>query len=398
MTNSYRIFEPKNLFSILLALSLIPVLTGCGDDVARTKAKAATAFASRNFATSLKLYGEILKNDNEDLEALIMQTRSAMELGDIALATKTIEMAERIAREDPDVAYLSAQVAFHAQDYRKAINLFSFIADNTAFTPQMRSLGWTGLGIVDMTMIVGAEPNTRRDSARVHFLRALRLDRRNASARYHLGLLYRDAFGYEEAAQEQFEAFVYLETSANPKEVSERTKKVHRNFIPDLRDMLNRRMAAHLSATTRDSEKSASLLKKGDEAWKKRNYKTAHQRYDEAFAADPLSYPASMALAKSWIATDSSRNGMNKAYGYYRRACELRPGSLTAFLAAGELAEKLGNWASAVELYSRALATNPYDRSVLKGLIKALTKSGIGKSADIYRKFQSELSVVSKQQ
>ena len=87
---------------------------------------------------------------------------------------------------------------------------------------------------------------------------------------------------------------------------------------------------------------------------------------------------------------------MGKAYGYYRSACELRPGSLAAFLAAGELAEKLGNWASAVELYSRALATNPYDNAVLKGLVKALTKSGLGKSADV-RKYQSELSAVSKQ-
>lgn len=397
MTNFSRIFEPKYIFAVLLALSLMPALTGCGDDVARTKAKASTAFASGNFTAAIKLYTEVLEKDNEDLEALVMRTRSAIGIGDIALATKTIEMAERIAREEPNVAYLSAQVAFHAEDYKKAISQFGFIAENTSFTPQMRSLGWTGLGIVNMAMIVGAEPNVKRDSARVEFLKALRLDRRNASARYHLGLLYRDAFGYEEAAQEQFEAYVYLETSANPKEVSARTKKVHRDLIPDLRDMINRRMASRLNTAVRDSNKAAALLKKGDEAWKKRNYKTARLRYEEAIAADPLSYPVAMALARSWAATDSSRNGMGKAYGYYRRACELRPGSLAAFLAAGELAEKLGNWASAVELYSRALATNPYDNAVLKGLVKALTKSGLGKSADVYRKYQSELSAVLKQ-
>ena len=62
--------------------------------------------------------------------------------------------------------------------------------------------------------------------------------RRAAAAWYHLGLVYRDAFGYYEAALEQFEIFVRLEASASP-----RVQKVLRTIIPALKEQISREAA-----------------------------------------------------------------------------------------------------------------------------------------------------------
>ena len=70
-----------------------------------------------------------------------------------------------------------------------------------------------------------------------------------------------------------------------------------------------------------------------------------------------------------------------------------RPSAVSTFLAAGELAAKLGQHATALELYSRAVAANPADFSAIDGLIRALRKVGGRKDdADAYQRYRDSLS------
>ena len=243
--------------------------------------------------------------------------------------------------------------------------MFRGLAEQQSADAELRSEGWTGLGIVQMT-------RGEYHPARISFLRAIRLDRRNAAAYYHLGLLYRDApFGYNEAALEQFDIFVRLAAEASP-----RVQKVQRSVIPGLKESIARASAERPGAAKRDSAASAKAQAAAEAAWAKRNYKTAKAKYQEALTADALNHNAAKGLAKAWLKTDSGKTGKQKAFEYYRTACALRPGAVADFLEAGKLAMQLGLPAQAAEIYSRALAASPSSLDATDGLIRAYRKSG----------------------
>jgi Tfp pilus assembly protein PilF len=220
-------------------------------------------------------------------------------------------------------------------------------------------------------------------------LRAIRLDRRNPSARYHLGLLYRgDSFGYLDAALEQFDVFVRLGEKADP-----RAQHAQRVIIPGIKEDIARRAASRRGAEKRDSAASAAALARAAAAMKKGNYKTARSEYEAAYKADVLSYPAALGLAKVWEKIDTTTAGRQRTLDWYKEACSLKPGAISTFLAAGELAAEMRQHATAAELYSRAVAANPSDISAIDGLIRALRRTGSGKVADAYQSYRELVTV-----
>ena len=135
-----------------------------------------------------------------------------------------------------------------------------------------------------------------------------------------------------------------------------------------------------------------AALAKAEAARKKGRGKDALKLYQEALAADPLSYPAALGLAKAWETTDSSQNGQQKAFEAYKTACTLRPSAVTTFVTAGALAMKLGFVSQAVEIYSRAVAASPTSFDALDGLIRALRKVGNkGKVAQAYQSYRDSI-------
>jgi tetratricopeptide (TPR) repeat protein len=224
--------------------------------------------------------------------------------------------------------------------------------------------------------------------ARIAFLRAIRLDRRNASAWYHRGLLYRDGFGYLEAALEQFEIFSRLEEEASP-----RVQKVQRTVIPALKESISRAATERPGASKRNSAACAAAIAKAEDAMKKGRFRDAREAYALALKSDPLSYPAALGLAKAWEKTDSTKAGQEKAFDAYKTACMLRPSAVSTFLAAGSLAAKLGFSLQAVEIYSRAVAANPASPDAIDGLIRALRKTGgKAKVAEAYQQYRLSLA------
>lgn len=213
---------------------------------------------------------------------------------------------------------------------------------------------------------------SEHDLARVSFLRAVRVDRRSASARYHLGHLYRYApFGYAEAALEQFEIFVRLDGEMS----SPRVQKTQRTIIPGLKETIARAATERPGVAARNSSASAASLTKAEAALKKNNIRGAMTAYQDALTADPLSYPAALGLARVQLKVDGSVPGQKKALETYRVACSLRPTAYKTLIEAGRLAEKLVMPVQARELYSRAVAANPASIDALDGLIRAFKKA-----------------------
>jgi len=354
-------------------------LAGCGArDGLQELEQGKAAYGVRDLKKAERLFEKCRKFRPDDVEVLIQLAQVKLDLGEMTEAGELVAKAAGTAGGDSDVLLLGAQVAWHLKDYAQAARGFASVATNAAFDDATRAQGFVGLGIVEMT-------GNNVHSARVAFLKALRLDRRNASAWYHLALLYRDGFGYLETALEHLEFFVRLEVSASP-----RVQKVQRVLIPALKESVARMLADRPGASKRDSSACAAHLVKAEAAWKKGDFKSARQSYQSAAAADALSYPAAEGLARAWLKTDATKAGQTAALESYRKACILRPSAVSTFLTAASLASKLGFNAQAVEIYSRAVAANPASLEALDGLIRSLRKvGGQAKEAEVYQDYRT---------
>jgi len=385
VTNSSPSSADRGAFApSIAALPLVIALAiaGCGpkDGVKEYDAGQA-AYQSRSLEKAEKLFEKSLRYAPENLDALVMLARVQCDLGKMQEAGETIAKASGMQPAAPDVALLDAEIAFHLHDDARAVKRFSDVAGDASAGAEAQSLGWTGVGIVEMSC-------NRRDYARIAFLRAIRLDRRNASARYHLGLLYRgDSFGYLDAALEQFEIFVRLGEKADP-----RALHAQRVIIPGIKEDIARRAMERCSGH-RNADASAKRLANAEAAWKKGNYKTARDEYAAAAKEDVLSFPAMIGLAKAWEKTDSTPAGRQRTLDSYKAACALKPSSVSTLLKTGDLAVRMGQHATAVEVYSRAVAANPADISAIDGLIRALRKTGKGKIADAYQTYRATIPV-----
>ena len=366
---------------VVFCASILGGLVGCGpQDGSKEFERGREAYGLRDLKTAERLFEKSVAAQPQDVDRLLYLARTELELGELEKAKGLIGRAAENSDGDADVALLGSQIAWHAKDYESAASGFAGVANDAKLDAAVRSQGWAGLGVVEMTC-------DNHHLARVAFLRALKLDRRNAAAWYHLGLLYRDGFGYLEAALEQFEIFVRLEEESSP-----RVQKVQRTVIPALKEQITRVAAERPGVDKRNSAACASAIATAEAAVKRGNFKTAREAYQKALAADPLSYPAALGLAKAWEKADATKDGLQKAFENYKIACTLRPSAVATFLSAGSLAVKLGLGLQAVEIYSRAVAANPNSPDAIDGLIRALRKGG-GKEkvAAAYQSYRESL-------
>ena len=373
----------KIVIAGVAALVSAAFLSGCGKgDGSRQFADGKRAYDVRDFKKAEKLFAKSLECSPANVESMLYLGLSKLALGELESAQEWVAKAAELDGESVDVKMLEAQIAWHLKDYKKAGKIYESIAHDGVLSATERSLGWAGLGIVEMT-------TDNYHLARVAFLRAIRTDRKNASAWYHLGLLYRDGFGYPQAALEQFEIFVRLNQVADA-----RVQRVQRTVIPELKELISRSASERPGASKRDSAASAAAISKAEAALKKGSFKLAFEKYKEALNCDPLSYPAALGMAKTGLKIDSSKNGMSKALENYRLACSLRSGAVSTFIEAAKIAVALGYHTQAAEIYSRAVAANPSSIEAVDGLIRSLRKLGNKtKVAQAYQLYRDSLSV-----
>ena len=286
------------------AASVAATIAGCGpnDGLAELDSGKA-AYAAQDLKKAVKLFEKSLEFAPDRIDTLVYLARANVDLGEIQAAQQAIAAAEAVASAgDTDVKMLSAQIAWHLKDYAKAAKLFGEVAEAKGASNALKAQALTGLGVVYQT-------EGERDLARIAYFRALLLDRTNAAAWYHLGMLYRD-FGYIDSAIELLNAYVRLDVVASP-----RVQKVQRNVIPALQDASRRAVADREGASRRNSAACAAAISKAEEAKKKGAWKTAAAKFKEALDLDPLSATAAEGLAEAIEKTDSSADGKRRRDG-----------------------------------------------------------------------------------
>ena len=168
---------------------------------------------------------------------------------------------------------------------------------------------------------------------------------------------------------------------------------MQRTLIPALKEQITHAAAERPGVARRNSADCAAAISTAEAAVKKGGFKSARDAYQKALAADPLSYPAALGLAKAWEKSDATKDGQQKAFENYKTACTLRPSAVSTFLTAGSLAVKLGYSSQAVEIYSRAVAANPTSYDAIDGLIRAIRKGGkADKVAAAYQSYRESLA------
>lgn len=314
------------------------------------------------------------------VDDLVDETAAKLALGQIPEAQAAISNAWEKAPGEVDVRLLKAQVDFHGRDFDSAARLYRGIAEDESLDRKVRSQGWAGLGVVDRCL-------ERRDASRLAFLRALRMDGKNAAAWYNLGCVYRDSFSYYAAACDCFETFVRLETND-----VERVKKVQHVVIRDLREERTNAILEIPGSRTADAAACNKALLAAEEALKKNAFKRAKLRYEDALKADPTSFKATVGLAKMLLKTEPNNDGKRKALDYYHRAYVISPSSVSTLIAAGDLAFSSGNLLRAKQFYSSAMAADPTNITAIDGLIRSLRKNKESKTADAYQEYRSFLA------
>lgn len=365
------------------AVAVLALFAGCGpSDGIKEFEQGKAAYELHDLVKAEKFFETSLACAPQDVDRILYLARVKLERGQLPEAKNLVSRAVALAGGDTDVKLLAAQIAWHLKDFAAAAKGFAAVANDTSLDADLRAQGFAGLGVVEWTC-------ENHDLARIAFMRAILLDRRNAAAWYHLGMIYRDVFGYLEAACDQFDVFVHLEEKADL-----RVQKVQRTLIPALREAIAQKAAERPGVSRRNSAACATALAKAEAALKKGTFKSARQLYQEALAADPLSYKAAVGLAKAWEKTDATETGLRKALENYKLACALSSSAVPTFLTAGALAMKLKQYAQAVEIYSRAVASSPKSLEALDGLIRALRQvGGKAKIAQAYQVYRDSIPV-----
>ena len=401
-------FSHRYALSACAAAALV-LCAGCGGpNPAKERALGDTAFNNRDYAKARDHYAKVVKAEPGNVEASIMLARSWLALAEVeknpeahkALAEEGKTALAAVSEEnraDADVVQLQAQLAYHSQDYAAASKLFRSLADDDSLDPAIRSAAWSGLGIVDFKVSDSKTDQSERfmlcARARTEFFMALRFDKRNASARYHLGRLYRDTYGFGEAAIEMFEAFVSPKMMQQG--IDERVQRVQHEFLKQLREDVAKRAAQIPGAANRDRRACAERMKKADALYAQRKYRDAAKGYEAALKCDPLDELAAKRHAQSlafFARTEQERRAMWRAYV---NACTVSPNDMQLLKEAAVVAMKMGKSQSAVKFYSRALAlssVNTRDYTVLDGLINALNRAGMPKSAAVYQRYRDAVS------
>ena len=375
---------------LLLSLGCVVGFAGCDDasevgtaqrpdEGAADIARAETAKVNGDLAAASAAYGAAMAKNATNLEIRVQKALTDLARGDADGAETAAAEALALAPESAEVLLVDGQAAYLKQNYPRALKDFAAVAAAQDILPELRSSAWSARAVVELA-------EGEFDAARVSLLRALRLNFKNAAAHYHLGLIFRDTYHFDNAALEQFQMAARLSDARE-----ERTRRLSGEIIPALRKAIAAAAANNPEAARRDAGKAAALTAEGEALRTRRQMRLAMKKFAAALEADPLCDKAALHYAELTAANDKTADGVSRALKAYRTVIEQNPSSQKHYLAAARLAYANGRWATAAAIMERAVAHDPDNRQTLDLFIAALQKAGKGPVAEIWSSYRKEL-------
>lgn len=363
--------------NIFVALALA-VLAGCGpDDGAADYEKGEVAYAARDLQAAVLCYNAAAAKNPTNFMARIKSALANMDLGEIAAAKAAVESAIAIDPTSAEARLLDGNIAYLAKDYAGAKGAFADITAAKQLPREIRSKAMVSQAVLELTA-------NMFERARVSLWRAVRLDRRNAAAWYHLGYLSRDTFRFEDAALEQFQMASRLMTDPV------RAKAVTHEIVPTIRESLRAKVAGKPGVSGRDPGAAAKLVTEG-EALAKKDPKKAAAKFAEAYGKDPLSYAAAWNFAKTKSLSAKSDADISRVLSAFQDAVDQRPNSQLTYRTAAKFALDRRRPIRAEKFLSQALAHDPEDKATLTLYVQSLRRLGKTAAAKLYESYLKEL-------
>ena len=362
---------------ILVALALA-VLAGCSpDDGAADFAKGESAYAVRDLQAAALCFKAAADKNPTNFAARVKLALVNVDLGEIDAARAAAESAVAIDPESAEARLLEGNIAYLAKDYVRAKDAFAGVSSAKQLPNELRSKALVSQAVLELTA-------TMFDRARVSLWRAVRLDRRNAAAWYHLGYLSRDTYRFEDAALEQFQMASRLMTDPV------RVKTVMQDIIPAIRESLRAKVAGKPGAAGRDPGAAAKLVSEGEGLARKEPKKSA-AKFAEAYSKDPLSYAAAWNFAKTKSTSVKSDEDINRVIGAFQDAIDQRPNSQLTYRTAAKFALDRRRPMRAEKFLSQALAHDPEDKTTLALYVQTLRRLGKTSEAKLFEAYLKEL-------
>jgi len=370
--------------AILPLACLAAILSGCGgapDDGSADLAKGKVAYAQRDLKAAVKHLGASVRACSTNFDAQITLALASLALGDVETADRAVTAARELSPGSAEALLVDAEVGWMAKDFKRAKDGYSAVAGAKQLPAEMRSEAYSSRAVVELA-------ENEFDRARISLWRALHVNMRNAAAWYHLGVLSRDTWKFDDAAHQQF-----LMAAQNMKSPSseERLRDVMRNVIPALRDATARAAASRPGVTDRKPGEAAKLITEGDALVAKKQTTKALKKYADAYAKDCMSFPAAFKYAKLLAATEKTAAGVDKTLGVFAAALAAKPHSQDAGLAAARYAINNKRWATAAKTLNCSLAYYPESKQMLRLYVDALKNTGDAKTAALYQEWLKSL-------
>lgn len=361
----------------LVALALLAAAGCVPDDGAADFQKGEAAYVARDLAAASAGFRTAAEKNPTNLVARVRLASVNVELGDIPAAKAAIESALAVDPTSAEAMLLDGHIAYLAKDYARAKRDFAEIIADRGLPGSVRSRALVSQAVMEITA-------NMFDRARISLWRAVRLDRRNAAAWYHLGYLSRDTYRFESAALEQFQMASRL--MKDPV----RAKAVTRDIIPMVMESLRAKMAGKAGAAKRDPGAAAKLVAEG-EALAKSSAKGAAAKFAAAYEKDPLSYAAAWNFARSRADTAKSDAEVSKVLQAFQDAIDQRPNSQLTYRTAAKFALGCRRPMMSAKFLSQALAHDPEDKATLANYVQALRRLGKNSDAKLYEAYLKEL-------
>jgi tetratricopeptide (TPR) repeat protein len=299
---------------------------------------------------------------------------SHMELGNCLQAQDAMQAALNLNPAYSAAHACLGQLYFQQDNLPKAIeSLEKALSLETTADAKSRILNTMGL----------VEARRKHEGlARLHFLRALKENRKSAFAYYNLASLYRDDYRLYEESLDSFEIFVRL---VDPK--SSYYLKAKDN-IKRLKNNLERTRANEPDAARRDSPKASKLLQEGVTAYSLKQHAKAIKAYKESLEADPLTFSAAYGLGIIY----QQQGNKIEARNAFKRASLINPGNQDCYYRAAVLSIQLNQTAEGTKILDKAIARSPFNPASAKLMATIKYAEGHYPEARLYGEFYLALA------
>jgi tetratricopeptide (TPR) repeat protein len=335
----------------MIRTHVLPLLTlavllagGCGSNSGlHDMQQGLTAFSEKNYEAAIPHFNRAAQRITDSADLYYTLGLSHLHLGELEPAQSAFNAALELDSKHGEALTCLGQIAYLQNDLPRAEVCYEQ-ALAAASDDAARARILTALALVE-----SAPGRERHDMARLHLLRAQKLDRQYAPALYNLASLYRDKYNLREEALDNFEMYLSI-ADKGEKHYGKAVNNAKR-----LRDNLERTRAEE-AAMRRDPAAAARLLQEGMRQQFAKQYAKAVKAYRDALAEDPFTFNAALGLATVYKAQGQRAEAMEA----FKRAAEIKPSHQDSFFEAAELAFQLKRYAEAAKILDRAIARRPF--------------------------------------